>query len=232
MTASDGKDRRPEDWAIVNSSPDATAGAAESSSVICISVCTPTLAGVGSCFPTVSSRAKLFSSGASEHVEHSPVKAASNRHCYQLQRPARKQLAEIIQQPCAEIDRVEHLANDAYGEVDQRNENERTALSTFFRIDNSRLPAVVLFLSWRRVPVRRTRIDARDGCFLGPFYFRNDILRNKPEYWPAVSQSKSRMVKRIRMGYFWVLTTSVFSSTLCFALICNKLARNCLSDSS
>ena len=92
---------------------------------------------------------------------------------------------------------------------DERNENERTALSTFFPHPiNSRLPAVVLFLSWRRVPVRRTTIDARDGCFLGPFYFRNDILRNKPEHWPAVSQSKSRMVKRIRMAYFRVLTTS------------------------
>ena len=28
-----------------------------------------------------------------------------------------KQLAEIIQQLCAEIDRIEHLANDAYGEA-------------------------------------------------------------------------------------------------------------------
>ena len=28
-----------------------------------------------------------------------------------------KQLAEIIQQLCGEIDRVEHIANDAYGEA-------------------------------------------------------------------------------------------------------------------
>jgi hypothetical protein len=28
-----------------------------------------------------------------------------------------KQLAEIIQQLCAEIERVEHIANDAYGEA-------------------------------------------------------------------------------------------------------------------
>jgi hypothetical protein len=72
----------------------------------------------GGLTPSVASFAKPDSLGTSKYVEHSPnkkhqaitvVASSNDQHV--------KQLAEIIQQLCAEIDRVEKIGNDAYSET-------------------------------------------------------------------------------------------------------------------